>query len=184
MLKLFNASATDFSTNGLGVITPLKLEEHRERGLNEWYVDCYLKPDQDNIAQGNILLVNTKGKGYQAFRISNIKRKTNRIEIKAYHIVYDAQNYLLDDVRPTSLNSSSFLQWINTRTDRTSPYTVSGTITNTLTHYFIRETLLNAFIWAETNFNGIMDIDNYNISLKTSDEIGSNQGYTVSMVKI
>ena len=184
MLKLFESNATDFSTNGLGVLKPLKLVEYKSVSIDEWYVVCYLPVNYLNlIEKDRILLVNTKEKGYQAFRISNPYLKRTRIELKAYHIMYDAADYVLDDVRPTNLSSSAFLQWCNDRTDNPSPFNVDASIEGTLTHYFTRKTLFDSFVYAAENFGGYFDVDNYNLTLKSKDSIGSDKGVVISYGK-
>ena len=79
MIKSFHPSATVFTTNGERIIKALKCIEHRE--LGDWYVDLIAPLEFKTYLQKDyILLVQTKEKGNQPFRINNPKI-TDKIDV-------------------------------------------------------------------------------------------------------
>lgn len=176
IIKVFSHDEASFASNGLGAIQVLKCVETKKISLNGWSVAITCGVQHDEILrQDNIVLVPTKEKGYQRFRINNIKKSGKKIEFTALHVVFDAKNYFLDDVRPTDLGSSAFLNWINERTDQPSPFIFDSTLQGINTQYFIRKNLLEALDATQSLFGGIYDIDNYTLTLK--DQEGLDNGF-------
>lgn len=181
-MKVFLPNETKFNTNGLGFITPIKCIEKKIKSLNGWSIDAEVSSEYSTlIKQDYIAFVETKEKGGQPFRIMNVTRENRVISFTANHVVFDAERYLLDDVRPTNATALSYLQYINGKTDTKSPFFVSSNIMIKGTNYFIRKTLLEAFEKAEETFHGIYDINGFSVELK--DKIGNDNGLTVKYGK-
>lgn len=183
MIKIFNENDRDFSSNGNIVINPIKCKERKKRSLNGWYltveVDIKYK---DYILQDKLCVVKTKSKlNPQAFRINNPEIINNRISFTANHVMFDAENYHLFDVRPTNQNGLEALTYINSRTDEVSPFTVYSNIENISTAYFIRKNLLEAWETIEERWGGTFDADNWNISLLS--KVGNDNGETIAYKK-
>lgn len=177
-MKIYAPNEKNFITNGLGYILPIKCIEKKGKSLNGWSIDVEVSVEHMYlIQQDNIAYVETKEKDGQPFRINNIKKEKRVISFTANHIAFDCERYMLDDVRPTNLSSVSYLNYINSRTDTPTPFIFSSNIDKSATNYFIRKNLLEALVTAEETFNGIYDIDGFNITLK--DHIGNDNGYTV-----
>lgn len=182
MIKLFESTATSFLNNGLGVLQQLKCIEHKKKSLNGWYIECEFPIKyKDKIVQDAILYVDTKEKGGQPFRCNNPKYNDRKITVTANHLVFDSENYILDDVRPTNLSPVAFLNWINKRTDITSPFFVSSNVSGSGTKYFIRKTLLDGFKETEALFGGTFDADGFEVSLKA--QVGNDDGFAVAYGK-
>lgn len=182
MIKIFEGDEKSFTTNGLGTIQPLKCVETKKISLNGWYIEVEV-PVQcaELIQQDHIVLVQTKEKGEQAFRIQNPVKKDRKISFTANHVIFDADNYLLEDVRPEHLSPVAYLTWCNDRTDTKSPFLIGGTATGYGTNYFIRKSLLYAFQQAEETFQTYYDVDNY--SIRIMDMIGNDNGFSVAYGK-
>ncbi len=177
-MKIYEPSEKRFNDNGLGVIKPLKCIEHKDKSLDGWYVEVTASIEYKSVLQqDNIVFVETKEKGGQPFRINNVSIKNRIITFSANHIVFDTERYLLDDVRPTNQTAPSFLIYVNERTDTKSPFFVSSDISERASSYFVRETLLDAFITTEQLFNGTYDVDGFNIVLKN--RVGNDNGTCV-----
>lgn len=167
-VKIFEYGTKDFSTNGLGQIMPDVCIEHKKKSLNGWYIECEVPLKyKDLIIQDNIAVVETKEKGLQPFLIES-PEITNKISFSASHIVFSSQRYLLDDVRPTDLICFDFLDYLNKRVDTVSPFIMHSNVSERKTHYFERKNLLEALETTEELFNGIFDIDGYDISFNTT----------------
>ena len=148
MIKIFNENDSDFTSNGNVVIDPIKCKEIRKKSLNGWYIECEIDVKyKEYIANGKLVVIKSKSKlNPQAFRICDgFTINNKRIFFTAEHVMFDARNYFLLDVRPTNLGGSAAISYINERTDTISPFTVSSNVAATSTAYFIRKTLLEAW---------------------------------------
>lgn len=166
MIKIFDANETDFSSNGNIVIKPLKCIEYRKKSLNGWYIECEIPIKyKDYIDKDKLCIVKTRSKlNPQAFRIGDTIKKTNKkITFTANHVMFDAEDYFLMDVRPTNLNGAGALEYINSRTDSKSPFKVFSNVENVDTEYFERKTLFEAWSLMEERWQGVFDADNFNI---------------------
>ena len=166
IIKIFNENDTDFSTNGNIVIQPYKCIEIKKKSLNGWYLEVELPIKYKKyIVQRNLVVVKTKSKlNPQAFRIESPDYNDNLITFTARHVMFDAENYMLADVRPTKLNGINALNYINSRTDNVSPFSMYSDVPNVKTAYFIRKNLLEAWATIEERWGGSFDADNWNIS--------------------
>lgn len=179
MIKIFNSDDRDFSTAGNIIINPTKCIETRKKSLNGWYLDIEVPIQyKDFIEQDMLCVVKTKSKlNPQAFRIKNIEKKQRKIVFQARHVMFDAEDYFLLDVRPTDKNGQNALSYINERTDKTSPFNVFSNVTVQDTAYFIRKNMLEAWTIIEERWGGVFDADNWDIRFLT--KVGNDNGETV-----
>lgn len=185
MIKIFNATDTDFNTAGNIIINPLYCHEVKKKSLNGWYIDVEIPIKyKEYIKADKLCVVKTKSKlNPQAFRINkNIKYTTKKIKFTAEHVMFDSRKYTLLDVRPTDLNGLNGLKYINERTDKTSPFSiVSSDVENINTVYLVRKNLLEAWEIFEERWGGVFDADNWNISFKQ--KVGNDNGETIAYGK-
>ena len=177
IIKLFDTNEKKFNNNGLGNIQPLKCIETKKKSLNGWYVEVELPIKYFGmIKQDMIILVKTKEKGAQPFRIGNITKQNRKISFTANHVAFDSERYFLLDVRPTNLSIDGYLKWINERTDKKTPFSFSSNVLSG-TNYFVRKTLLEALKTVDENYNGVFDFDNFNI--KFLQKVGNDNGFSI-----
>lgn len=180
MIKIFNATDTDFKTAGNIIINPLYCHEIKKKSLNGWYIEVEIPIKyKEHIEADKLCVVKTKSKlKPQAFRINDSITYTNRkIKFTAEHVMFDSRRYVLLDVRPTNLNGQNGLKYVNERTDKTSPFSIDSNVENVSTAYFIRKTLLESWQVFEERWGGVFEADNWDISFKQS--IGKDNGETI-----
>lgn len=178
IIKLFDTNEKKFNNNGLGNIQSLKCIETKKKSLNGWYVEVELPIKYFGmIKQDMIILVKTKEKGAQPFRIGNITKQNRKISFTANHVAFDSERYFLLDVRPTNLSIDGYLKWINERTDKKTPFSFSSNVADSGTNYFVRKTLLEALKTVDENYNGVFDFDNFNI--KFLQKVGNDNGFSI-----
>lgn len=180
MIKIFNATDTDFKTAGNIIINPLYCHEIKKKSLNGWYIEVEIPIKyKEYIEAGKLCVVKTKSKlKPQAFRINDSITYTNRkIKFTAEHVMFDSRRYVLLNVRPTNLNGQNGLKYVNERTDKTSPFSINSNVENVSTAYFIRKTLLESWQVFEERWGGVFEADNWDISFKQS--IGKDNGETI-----
>ncbi|HBJ2612676.1 TPA: phage tail protein, partial [Clostridium botulinum] len=179
MIKLFEPTATDFSANGITILTNAIDAEILEE-LNGNYALSFKYPIEEpkivkgtiqankNIISNKTTIVGTKTnvnlppKSYflqkdyivyannQPFRIYNVKRDMSMISINCRHIFYDLLDNFLEDVRPTKLNRMDALKWILERTQYPNRFTFNGNLGPTSTRYFIRKNVVEAIMGKES----------------------------------
>ncbi len=182
MIKIYGPTEKKFKTNGLGTIQPISCIETKKKGIEEWQIE--IKADiqyKDLLARDNIVVADTKEKGAQAFRLQDPEISDSRVEVTARHVLFDAENLILVDVRPENQSPVGYMRWCNERTDTTSPFTFSGDAAGTGTNYFIRKTLLDAMEQAQETFQAVFDCDNFNLNIMAS--VGKDNGYKVAYGK-
>lgn len=180
MIKIFDANDRNFATAGNIVVLPLKCKEVKKKSLNGWYIEVEIPIKyKDYIAKDKLCVLKTKSKlNPQAFRIGeNIKKTNRKITFTANHVMFDAKDYFLVDVRPTNLNGLNALNYINERTDNISPFKIYSNVENVNTAYFIRKNLLEAWATIEERWNGAFDADNWNISFLQN--VGHDNGESI-----
>mgnify|MGYP004611212205 FL=1 len=181
MIKIFDANDRDFSSAGNIIIKPLKCKEYKKKSLNGWYIEVEIPiAYKKYIKKDKLCVVKTKTKlKPQAFRIApdTITYTNTKISFTANHVMFDAKDYFLVDVRPTKLNGISALNYINERADDISPFNFFSNIENISTAYFIRKNMLEAWKTIEERWNGVFDADNWDISFVSS--IGHDNGLSI-----
>ena len=180
MIKIFDENDKDFSTAGNIVINPTKCLEYKKKSLNGWYIEVEIPIKyKEYIEKDKLCVIKTKSKlNPQAFRIGeNIQYTNRKISFTADHVMFDAKDYFLVDVRPTNLNGINTLNYINQRTDNVSPFTMYSNVENVDTAYFIRKNLLEAWATIEERWNGVFDADNWNVSFLQN--VGHDNGATI-----
>lgn len=184
MIKIFDATDKIFNTAGNITINPLKCIEVKRKSLNGWYIEVEIPIKyKEYIEKDKLCVVQTKSKlNPQAFRIGEEIDYTNKIiRFIANHVMYDVNDYILLDVRPTNLNGNNALNYINQRTDKTSPFSFYSNVENVNTAYFVRKNILQALATIEERWNGVFDADNWNISFLN--KVGNDNGEVISYGK-
>lgn len=182
MIKIYEPTETRFISNGLGTIHPIKCIETKKKGIAEWSLEIITDIRYEELLQrDNIVVAQTKEKGAQAFRLQDPTISDKRIEVNARHVLFDAENLILVDVRPENQSAVDYLKWCNDRTDATSPFTFSGDAKGIGTNYFIRKTLFEAMEQAQETFQAVFDCDNFNLRIMAS--VGKDNGYKVAYGK-
>jgi len=182
MIKVYESTEKDYSTNGLGNVLTYKCEEEKNISLKGWKltVECPIKY-LDLIQRDRIVTAQTKEKGVQPFRIGNVEKKGRRIYFTANHVVFDISNYLLSDVRPTGLGPVAYAAWLLSHADQTVPFTAKGEASGTCpTREFVRKTVREGFDqMLEDMTDVIIDPDGWDINVRDSDQVGQDRGQKV-----
>lgn len=193
MIRVYDATETDFNNNGIKVIQPL-FAEITKADNSDYYIE--LEDTLDNIEyyqKGLIFRVPTPWgvNHYQLFRCDNPSIRNNRISCKAWHISYDAKNYLIRSAEATS-DCNDAINLFNDSTDIPSPFAVDSDIltipqpkdgetqfkltSNKNSLFDMFELLVSA-----DNYGGHWVRDNFDFSIKGN--IGEDRGVTLAYSK-
>lgn len=118
MVKIFDTTDTDFSTNGDIVIQPLKAKVHKEDN-GDYYLDLEVGIEYAQyITSGKIAVVKTP-QGEQGFRIRSTTKTQYKITAKCWHLYYDLYfnafiyQYKIDYYKPISEIITDLTTWTN-----------------------------------------------------------------------
>ena len=180
MIKLFGITDRSFTSNGDLVIKPKKAVVHKEDN-GDFYLE--LETDESYVAyltEGRIIVANTP-QGEQAFRITNPTIRKHHIKIKAYHVFYDSENYLIKDSYVVDKNCNDALDYLNMATDTTSPFTTISDVSTIYSYRCVRKSLYEAIQTILERWGGHLVRNNFNIGIRES--IGQDNGVTIRYAK-
>ena len=176
MIKLFNATDNNFSSNGDKVIQPTYANIHKEDN-GAYYLEIEAPLTYvDDLTPNKILVANTPT-GYQAFRITNVEQTRIKVKIKANHVFYDSMNYVIKDSYIVEKNCNYALDHLNNATDNLSPFTTSSDIATISSYRCVRKSLYEAINVVLERWGGHLVRDNFDIKIK--DSIGADNEVVV-----
>ena len=180
MIKIFGSTDKDFTSNGDVVLQPLRAKVHKEDN-GDYYLDFVAGLEHsDYLVAGNLIVVSTP-QGDQAFRISNPEKNKSKITIKAWHVFYDSENYLIADSDVVEKNCAQALAQFNGSTEPRSEFSTSSDVTVVNSYRSTRESLYEAITVILEQWGGHLIRDNFSIRIQAS--IGTDNGVTVQYKK-
>lgn len=180
MIKLFNSTDKIYTSNGDKVIIPTKAKVHKEDN-GAFYLELETGLEYVNdLVQGNIVVAPTP-QGEQAFRLANPEKTKTKIRVKAYHVFFDSQNYLIADSYVVDKNCNDALDHLNSATDNPSPFTTLSNILNINSYRCVRTSLYEAINTVLERWGGHLVRDNWTIKVMAT--IGQDNGVTVRYAK-
>ena len=180
MIRLFNITDTNFSTNGDKIIKPTRAKVHKEDN-GSFYLDLETDLSYVNdFVEGKIIVAPTP-QGEQAFRINNLTKTKTKITAKCLHLFYDSQNLLIADSYVVDKNCNDALDHLNNATSDLSPFTTLSDIQSINSYRCVRTSLYEAINVVLERWGGHLVRDNFNIQVKAS--IGQDNGVVVRYAK-
>lgn len=142
--------------------------------LNDWYIQCEFTLDYLNdIVQDAFIVVNTKEKGEQPFRVTNIEVQSI-IRCKAYHVGFDTKLYSVELAYALNQTCEQAMTAILQATVPSTPFTVYSDITE-LNVYSVEDMqLYDALLLCAEKYNGYLEFNKFQIRIMSS--IGSDKG--------
>lgn len=180
MIKLFGTTDTDFSSNGDAVIQPFKAKVHKEDN-GKFYLTVEADISYADLLTANRIIVADTPQGAQAFRIKNPEKTKSKITIKAPHISYDAENYVIADSYVVDKNCNDAMDHLNSATDNPSPFQTVSDIAAVNSYRCVRTSLYDAFSTVLERWGGHFVRDNYRFAIMST--IGRDNGVTVRYKK-
>ena len=179
-MRIFLPQDTDFSSNGERAVNPFSCVEHRES--TAWYVLAkFGLEDVDLIKQDYILIVETKEKGNQPFRIHNIE-VGSYIHVTAHHIGYDTKHYAVE--LSTVLNGNANACLVELKTNimpLVTPFVFSSNVTTLKSFSVINVSLYAALTQIASEYNAYLDFDGWNVYIL--DSMGQDRGINIEYGK-
>lgn len=176
MIKIFGQTDKAFNSNGDAVVQALKAKVHKADN-GDYYLDFESGIQYaDYLVGGNIIVADTP-QGAQAFRISDVTKKSTKITLKAWHVFYDTENYLIADSNVVDKNCNDALDHLNSATEPQSPFTTLSDVRTIDSFRCVRKSLYEAIKTVIERWGGHLVRDNFNIQIRKN--IGQDNGVTV-----
>lgn len=180
MIKVFNSTDKEYSSNGDVVILPTKARvKNSDNGDYYLEMTCGIEYN-DYIASNNIIVAPTP-QGEQAFRVRDITKQKNRINVKAWHVYYDSQNYIIKDSYAVDKTCNEALDYFNSALDEQSPFTTLSDITTIDSFRCVRKSFDECIQTILERWGGHLKRDNWNISILS--DIGVDNGINIQYKK-
>lgn len=180
MIRAFKPTDTIFISNGDAVLLPTKARvKNSDNG--DYYLELTCGVEYNDYLQANNIIVAPTPQGDQAFRIRTINKSKNRIDVKAWHVFYDTQNYLIADSYAVNLTCNEALDHFNRATDNQSPFTMFSDINTVNTFRCVRKSLAECISTVIERWGGHLVRNNWNISILNG--VGVDNGVTIQYKK-
>ena len=182
MIKVYEADEKLFANNGLKILHPL-MADVTKKDNGDYY--CEFKDTIDNLEyyqKGMIIRVPTRW-GVQGFRCDNPIVTNKKVECKAWHLSYDAKNYIINNSYAVDSNCNVALSHFNSSTDIPSPFDTISDITAVTSTRVVRKTLWEVYEWlaSEEKYGGHFFRDNWTLGIKKT--IGEDRGIVLAHEK-
>lgn len=180
MIKVFQATDKYFASNGDKIINPYKAVVFKEDN-GDYYCDIEASIDlMDYLKQDMIVCVQTPW-GWQPFRCDKPEKSGNKVRVKAWHLYYDTENYVIAETNIVDSGCQAALNQLKGGCDSTLPFSVVSDIADAGSFHCIRQTFAEAVNSVLEVWGGHLDRDGWNIGIRTS--IGQDRGVTLAYGK-
>ena len=182
MIRVYDATERLFNHNGIKALHPL-FAEITKIDNGEYYIELEDTLENLEYYQKGLIIRASTPWGNQGFRCDNPIIKNNRVTCKAWHLTYDAKNYLIKDSYAVDKNCNDALNYFNDNTDITSPFDVSSDITEISSTRVVRQTLFNVFerFISADKYGGHWVRDNFSFGINAS--VGQDRGVVLAYQK-
>lgn len=180
MIKVYDSTETLFNNNGIKIIHPLKAEIYIEDN-GEYYIDLEAKiEDKDYLQEGMIVRTNTRW-GEQGFRLTNPKRKNNRVIVRGHHLWKDSSRFVIVNSYIDTKDCNDALDHINNSCDSLSPFNTISNINRLNSTRIVKKSLEEAIAIISEKWNGHIYRDNWTIGIM--DSLGADRGVSIKYGK-
>lgn len=182
MIKVYDSNERLFNHNGIKILHPLRADITKEDN-GDYY--CELEDTIANLdyyQSGMIVRIPTPW-GVQGFRLANPTVKGSKVKAKAWHLTYDAKNYVIKDAYAVDKNCNAALDHFNSNTDIATPFTTLSDISSITSTRAIRKSLFDVYEWliSADKYGGHWYRDNWTLGIKA--KVGDDRGVVLAIGK-
>ena len=165
MIKVYDSNEKLFNNNGIKVIHPLRADITKiDNG--DYYVELQDTIESLDFYQSGMIVRIPTPWGVQGFRLANPTVKNNKVEIKGWHLTYDAKNYIIKDAYAVDKNCNDALEHFNISTDIHSPFTTLSDITTLRSTRAVRRTLFEMYLQMAIDYESRNPSDNQSVAVR------------------
>lgn len=176
MIRVFQSTDKVFTSNGDIVLLPTKAKVTKKDN-GDYRLDLEASTSYaDYLTSGRLIVADTP-QGAQAFRISDVTKKSTKVSLKAWHVFYDSKSYLIADSYVVDSNANAALDHLNEATEPKSEFATISDVQTIDSFRCVRKSLYEAVQTVVERWGGHLVRDNFRIELRQS--IGADNGVTV-----
>ena len=182
MIKVYDSNEKLFNHNGIKVIHPLRADITKiDNG--DYYVELQDTIESLDFYQSGMIVRIPTPWGVQGFRLANPTVKNNKVEVKGWHLTYDAKNYIIKDAYAVDKNCNDALEHFNSNTDIPSPFTTVSDISTISSTRAVRRTLFEMYelLLSADRYGGHWFRDNWTLGIKQ--KVGEDRGVVLKVGK-
>lgn len=180
MLRVFKPNDKIYDSNGDAVIVPIKARvKNSDNG--DFTLDLTCDTKYNKVIKDRCIIVADTPQGAQAFRVRTITKRINRLEVKAWHVFYDSENYVIADSYAVNKTCDGALTHFNLALDQPTPFMVYSDISTVNNLRIVRESFKDTIDKVIERWGGHLIRDNYSIHVNQS--IGKDNGVTIEYGK-
>jgi len=144
MIKVYDSNERLFNHNGIKILHPL-VADITKKDNGDYYAELEDTIENLDFYQNGLIVRIPTPWGVQGFRMTNPTVKNKKVSVKAWHLSYDAKNYIIKDSYAVDKNCNDALAHFNDGTDVPSPFTTLSDITTICSTRAIRKTLYEVY---------------------------------------
>ena len=182
MIKVYDSTERLFNNNGIKILHPLRADITKiDNG--DYYAELQDTIESLEYYQSGMIVRIPTPWGVQGFRLANPKVKNNKVEVKAWHLSYDAKNFIIEDSYAVEKNCNDALEHFNSATDIPSPFTTLSDIATLCSTRAVRRTLFEMYelFLSADRYGGHWYRDNWVLGIKA--KVGEDRGVLLKMGK-
>ena len=182
MIKVYDSNERLFNNNGIKVLHPL-VADITKKDNGDYYVELEDTIECIDYYQNGLIVRIPTPWGVQGFRLGNPRVKNNKVSAKAWHLSYDAKNYIIEDAYAVDKNCNDALAYFNENTDVPTPFTTLSDIAAVVSTRAVRKTLLEVYEWllSGDKYGGHWFRDNWTLGIKA--RVGEDRGVVLAIGK-
>ena len=182
MIRVYDSNERVFNNNGIKVLHPL-IADITKKDNGDYCVDLQDTVENLEYYQNGLIVRIPTPWGVQGFRMGNPTVTNNKVSVRAWHLSYDAKNYIIKDAYAVDKNCNEALGYFNSNTDVPSPFTTLSDITTIRSTRAIRKTLYEVYEWllSEDKYGGHWVRDNWELGIKSKS--GEDRGVVLAIGK-
>jgi len=182
MIKVYDSNERLFNHNGIKILHPL-VADITKKDNGDYYAELEDTIENLDFYQNGLIVRIPTPWGVQGFRMTNPTVKNKKVSVKAWHLSYDAKNYIIKDSYAVDKNCNDALAHFNDGTDVPSPFTTLSDITTICSTRAIRKTLYEVYglLLGEDKYGGHWYRDNWTLGIKA--RCGEDRGVVLAVGK-
>ena len=182
MISVYDSNERLFNHNGIKTLHPLRADVIKSDN-SDYYVDLQDTIESLEFYQNGMIVRIPTPWGVQGFRLANPVVKNNKVEVKGWHLTYDAKNYVIKDAYSVDRNCNDALDHFNSSTDNPTPFTTLSDINEIRSVRAVRKTLFDVYevLVSADRYGGHWFRDNWTLGIK--EKIGQDRGVVLSVGK-
>ena len=182
MIRVYDSTEKLFNHNGIKILHP-RIAELTKKDNSDYYIELEDVIENLEYYQKGLIIRTDTPWGIQGFRCDNPVIKNNKITCNAWHLTYDAENYIVKDAYSVDKNCNDALDHFNSATDITSPFTTISDISKTLSSRMVTRSLFDIYenFISDDMYGGHWYRDNWTLGIKET--IGQDRGVVLAYNK-